>query len=103
MLTLICFLPSLFPFSFSTSLPFCSVAACVVVSRLSFKTLYSALAAAGLADTLRGAGPFTLFAPTNEAFAELPPDQLQALLADPAALGKILTYHVVAGAHYVQP
>ena len=75
----------------------------VVVSRLSFKTLYSALAAAGLADTLRGAGPFTLFAPTNEAFAEIPPEQLQALLANPAELGKILTYHVVAGTRYVQP
>jgi uncharacterized surface protein with fasciclin (FAS1) repeats len=51
--------------------------------------------AAGLGDTLNGSGPFTVFAPTNEAFAKLPPDQLQAILANPALLTKILTYHVV--------
>jgi len=68
-----------------------------VVSRLNMKTLYSALAAAGLADTLRGPGPFTLFAPINEGFAQLDPATLQGLLADPAKLAPILTYHVVAG------
>jgi uncharacterized surface protein with fasciclin (FAS1) repeats len=62
-----------------------------------FNTLARALAAAGLVDTLKGAGPFTVFAPTDEAFARIPADQLNALLADKAALTKVLTYHVVAG------
>src|SRR5262249_26696825 len=60
-------------------------------------TLGSAVMEAGLADTLNGDGPFTIFAPTNDAFAALPPDQLQAVLADKDLLTKILTYHVVAG------
>ena len=49
----------------------------------------------GLGETLSGNGPFTVFAPTNEAFAKIPPAQLQAILADKALLTKILTYHVV--------
>jgi len=60
-------------------------------------TLVTAVMQAGLADTLNGEGPFTIFAPTNDAFAALPPDQLQAVLADKDLLTKILTYHVVAG------
>lgn len=63
----------------------------------NFSTLVQAVQAAGLVETLNAAGPFTVFAPTNEAFAKLPPAQLQALLADPAALRRVLTFHVVAG------
>ena len=62
-----------------------------------FNTLAKALAAAGLIDTLKGPGPFTVFAPSDEAFARIPAAQLEALLADKAALTKVLTYHVVAG------
>jgi uncharacterized surface protein with fasciclin (FAS1) repeats len=62
-----------------------------------FKTLATALQAAGLVETLKGAGPFTVFAPTDEAFAKIPQADLQALLADKAKLTKVLTYHVVAG------
>lgn len=64
----------------------------------NFKTLVSAVQAAGLVDTLKGPGPFTVFAPTDAAFAKVPKAQLDALLADKAALGKVLTYHVVSGA-----
>lgn len=63
----------------------------------NFSTLVAAVQAAGLVDTLNGAGPFTVFAPTNSAFAKLPKATLDALLADPAALAQILTYHVVSG------
>jgi uncharacterized surface protein with fasciclin (FAS1) repeats len=63
----------------------------------SFNTLSKALAAAGLGETLKGPGPFTVFAPTDEAFAKLPPGTLEALLADQAKLTKVLTYHVVPG------
>jgi uncharacterized surface protein with fasciclin (FAS1) repeats len=63
----------------------------------SFKTLATALNAAGLIDTLKGAGPFTVFAPTDEAFAKLPAGTLDALLKDKAKLTAILTYHVVPG------
>ena len=63
----------------------------------NFKTLATALTAAGLIDTLKGKGPFTVFAPTDAAFAKVPPAQLQALLADKAKLTAILTYHVVPG------
>ena len=62
-----------------------------------FNTLARALTAAGLIDTLKGPGPFTVFAPTDEAFAKIPAEKLNALLADKAALTKVLTYHVVAG------
>ncbi|UGV41535.1 fasciclin domain-containing protein [Methanococcoides orientis] len=63
----------------------------------SFTTLVQAVQAAGLEDTLRGDGPFTVFAPTDEAFAALPEGTLDALLADEEALAAVLTYHVVAG------
>jgi uncharacterized surface protein with fasciclin (FAS1) repeats len=64
----------------------------------SFKTLLAAAKAAGLVETLQGKGPFTVFAPTDEAFAALPAGTLDGLLKDPEALKKILLYHVVAGA-----
>lgn len=63
----------------------------------SFNTLITAVGAAGLTDTLKGPGPFTVFAPTDEAFAKIPKDKLDALLKDKAALTKVLTYHVVPG------
>ncbi|MFN0246817.1 MAG: fasciclin domain-containing protein [Kofleriaceae bacterium] len=63
----------------------------------SFKTLATALEAAGLIETLKGPGPFTVFAPTDEAFAKLPAGTIDALLADKAKLTAVLTYHVVAG------
>jgi uncharacterized surface protein with fasciclin (FAS1) repeats len=63
----------------------------------SFKTLLAAVEAAGLAETLSGAGPFTVFAPTDEAFAKIPKADLDALLADKAALTAVLTYHVIPG------
>ncbi len=63
----------------------------------SFKTLVAAVQAAGLVDTLKGPGPFTVFAPTDEAFAKIPKAQLDALLADKAKLTAVLTYHVVPG------
>lgn len=64
----------------------------------SFNTLLTALEAAGLVDVLKGEGPFTVFAPTDEAFANVPADQLNALLADKEALTAVLLYHVVPGA-----
>ncbi len=63
----------------------------------SFKTLAAAVTAAGLVPTLKGAGPFTVFAPTDDAFAKLPAGTVEALLADLPKLTGILTYHVVAG------
>ena len=63
----------------------------------SFNTLAKALQAAGLVDTLKGDGPFTVFAPTDEAFAKLPKGTVEALLADVPTLKKVLLYHVVAG------
>ena len=63
----------------------------------SFKTLAAALGAAGLVDTLKGKGPFTVFAPTDEAFAKIPKADLDALLKDKAKLTSVLTYHVVSG------
>ena len=63
----------------------------------SFSTLVAAVQAAGLVDTLKGEGPFTVFAPTDEAFAKLPPGTLDSLLQDREALTKVLTYHVVPG------
>ena len=64
----------------------------------SFTTLVAAVQAAGLVDTLKSAGPFTVFAPTDDAFAKLPAGTVESLLADIPKLTKILTYHVVAGA-----
>jgi uncharacterized surface protein with fasciclin (FAS1) repeats len=62
-----------------------------------FNTLAAALQAAGLVDTLKGPGPFTVFAPTDEAFAKIPKADLDALLKDKAKLSAVLTYHVVPG------
>jgi len=63
----------------------------------SFTTLAAALEAAGLVGVLQGDGPFTVFAPTDDAFAKLPDGTVEALLADKDALTRVLTYHVVAG------
>lgn len=63
----------------------------------SFNTLVAAVQAAGLAETLSGPGPFTVFAPTDEAFAKLPEGTVEGLLEDKEQLTKILTYHVVPG------
>lgn len=63
----------------------------------SFTTLAKALEAAGLVETLQGKGPFTVFAPTDEAFAKLPPGALDGLLADKEKLKGVLLYHVVPG------
>jgi uncharacterized surface protein with fasciclin (FAS1) repeats len=60
-------------------------------------TLVQAVGAADLGDTLNSEGPFTIFAPTNDAFAAIPPDQLDAVLADTELLTDVLTFHVVAG------
>ena len=67
------------------------------VSAGNFKTLATALTAAGLIDTLKGKGPFTVFAPTDAAFAKIPKADLDALLKDKAKLTAVLTYHVVPG------
>jgi transforming growth factor-beta-induced protein len=63
----------------------------------SFKTLVAAVKAAGLVETLKGDGPFTVFAPADQAFAKLPEGTIKALLADKPKLKSVLTYHVVAG------
>jgi uncharacterized surface protein with fasciclin (FAS1) repeats len=63
----------------------------------SFSTLAAGLKAAGLVDTLTGTGPFTVFAPSDEAFKKLPHGALDALIKDKAKLKAVLSYHVVAG------
>jgi uncharacterized surface protein with fasciclin (FAS1) repeats len=63
----------------------------------SFNTLVTAVKEAGLVEVLKGDGPFTVFAPTDEAFAKLPDGTLESLLQDKEALASILTYHVVPG------
>jgi uncharacterized surface protein with fasciclin (FAS1) repeats len=63
----------------------------------SFKTLAKLLGDAGLVETLKGPGPFTVFAPTDEAFAKVPAATLEALAKDKAKLKNVLLYHVVAG------
>lgn len=63
----------------------------------SFNTLVTAVKEAGLVETLKGNGPFTVFAPTDEAFAKIPKATLEDLLKDKEALKKVLLYHVVAG------
>lgn len=63
----------------------------------SFTTLVAAVEAAGLVPVLQGDGPFTVFAPTDEAFAKLPAGTVEGLLNDIPTLSKILTYHVVSG------
>ncbi len=67
------------------------------VSAGNFNTLATALTEAGLVETLKGEGPFTVFAPTDEAFAKIPEEQLNEILADKELLTQILTYHVVPG------
>jgi uncharacterized surface protein with fasciclin (FAS1) repeats len=62
-----------------------------------FRTLVAALEKADLVDTLKGAGPYTVFAPTDEAFAKLPKGALEGLLSDKEKLTAVLTYHVVPG------
>ena len=68
-----------------------------VATGAGFNTLVAAVKAAGLADALMGTGPFTVFAPTDAAFAKLPAGTLEALLKDPVKLAAILKYHVVSG------
>jgi uncharacterized surface protein with fasciclin (FAS1) repeats len=63
----------------------------------NFKTLVNAVQTAGLVDTLKSVGPFTVFAPTDDAFAKIQKDQLAALLANKTQLTSVLTYHVVPG------
>jgi uncharacterized surface protein with fasciclin (FAS1) repeats len=67
------------------------------VDNPDFSTLVTAIKAAGLVDTLAGTGPFTVFAPTNEAFAKIPSETLTEVLADKVKLASILKYHVVTG------
>jgi uncharacterized surface protein with fasciclin (FAS1) repeats len=68
------------------------------VSAGNFTTLVAAVQAAGLVDALKGEGPFTVFAPSDEAFAKIPQETIDSLLADPSgALTQILLYHVVPG------
>jgi uncharacterized surface protein with fasciclin (FAS1) repeats len=69
----------------------------IAVGDDQFSTLVTAVTAAGLVETLSGEGPFTVFAPTNDAFAALPAGALDAVLADPELLTAVLTYHVVSG------
>lgn len=69
----------------------------IAAGNKDFSTLVTAVTAAGLVETLKSAGPFTVFAPTNAAFAKLPKATLEALLKDKKALTAILTYHVVSG------
>ncbi|CAN5481530.1 fasciclin domain-containing protein [soil metagenome] len=66
----------------------------------TFKTLVAAVTEAGLVETLTGPGPFTVFAPSDDAFAKLPAGTVEGLLKDKAKLTSILTYHVVAGKHH---
>ena len=63
----------------------------------NFKTFEKAVADAGLTETLKGSGPFTVFLPTDAAFAKLPPGRLAALMKDKSALKEVLLYHVVTG------
>ena len=69
----------------------------IAVSNPNFSTLVTAVKAAGLVETLQGPGPFTVFAPVDEAFAKLPPGTIQTLVQNIPQLSRILTYHVVAG------
>lgn len=87
-------------FAFAMAVPSFAADADIVdtaVKAGSFKTLAAALKAADLIDTLKGKGPFTVFAPTDEAFAKLPPGTVEALLKDKKKLTAFLTYHVVPG------
>jgi len=89
--------PSAMPSAEPTAAPVAQDIVDTAVAAGSFNTLAQALTAAELVTTLKGEGPFTVFAPTDEAFAKIPKADLDALLADKAKLTKVLTYHVVAG------
>ncbi len=80
-----------------TSVSFAQTIVDVAAGNPQFSTLVTAVKAAGLVETLSGKGPFTVFAPTNDAFAKLPPGTVDGLLKDPAKLRAILTYHVLPG------
>ena len=69
----------------------------IAVNTEGFSTLVAAVKAAGLVDTLKSPGQFTVFAPTDEAFAKLPPGTIDTLVQNPPQLARILTYHVVSG------
>ena len=69
----------------------------IAVNTDGFATLVAAVQAAGLVEALQSPGPFTVFAPNDAAFAKLPPGTVQTLVQNPPQLGRILTYHVVAG------
>jgi uncharacterized surface protein with fasciclin (FAS1) repeats len=84
-------------FSFGSAFAQTDTIAGIVSKDSQFSTLLTALKAAGLDKTLAGTGPFTVFAPTNAAFAKIPKATLTALLKDKAQLTKVLTYHVVSG------
>ncbi|AXH01193.1 fasciclin domain-containing protein (plasmid) [Deinococcus wulumuqiensis] len=80
-----------------SSVPHGNSITAIVANDPNFSTLLTAVQAAGLVDTLNGAGPYTVFAPTNAAFAKVPADQLDALLNDREQLRSLLLYHVVPG------
>lgn len=69
----------------------------IAVGAGSFSTLVTAVQAAGLVETLKSPGPFTVFAPTDDAFAKLPPGTIQTLVQNIPQLARILTFHVVSG------
>ncbi|MGD1941325.1 MAG: fasciclin domain-containing protein [Leptolyngbyaceae cyanobacterium] len=71
----------------------------IAVNNEGFSTLVAAVTAAGLVETLQSAGPFTVFAPNDDAFAKLPPGTVQTLVQNPPQLARILTYHVAMGKH----
>ena len=81
----------------ATSLTYAADIVDTAVSAGQFKTLVKAIQEAGLVDTLKGTGPFTVFAPTDAAFAKLPAGALEGLLQDKQKLAAVLTYHVVPG------
>jgi uncharacterized surface protein with fasciclin (FAS1) repeats len=68
-----------------------------IAAQPQLTTLNGLIVKAGLTDTLKGAGPFTVFAPTNEAFAKVPANTMAALASDPAKLKAVLTYHIIPG------
>ncbi|MEO0489229.1 MAG: fasciclin domain-containing protein [Cyanobacteria bacterium J06659_2] len=69
----------------------------IAVNTEGFETLVAAVKAAGLVETLKSPGPFTVFAPIDQAFANLPPGTVQTLVQNPPQLARILTFHVVSG------
>jgi len=69
----------------------------IAVNTAGFSTLVAAVKAANLVETLKTAGPFTVFAPNDAAFAKLPPGTVETLVQNPPQLARVLTYHVVSG------